>query len=143
MTTSSLCAEVSASAICTESWRSAPPGVIFTGIERVAASRRAAASLPAGTAMTTSSIALTCAIDSSDHESMVRPASFTKALGSLRPSRLPLPAATMIAEAFIWSVGEGVFDECRHRVNDLYIDVPRLAVLLLVGPSSPGNKQMI
>ena len=78
-----------------------PPGVILTGTPSpaAAASARAALSNPSGTVITTSPIELTCATAPSEYESIARPPTLTNALGTPDPSRTPLPAATMIAEA--------------------------------------------
>src|SRR5208337_969737 len=54
---------------------------------------------PSGTVITTSPIALTCPTAASEYDSIVRPPIFTNALGAPDPSRVPIPAATMIAEA--------------------------------------------
>src|SRR5215469_604380 len=77
----------------------------------------------------------------SEYASIARPAISTKAFGAARPSRWPLPAATMIADAFI--AGSSGVDERRDSVDHGDIDVAGCVVLLRARRALAGDKQMI
>ena len=102
----------------TESWRSGPPATIFTGIRSSAAStsRRARASIPAGTAITASPTEVRARIVRSDAPSRVERPNPTNALGVPTPSRSPLPAATTIADARIYR-NDGTIEVERKRTS--------------------------
>src|SRR5258708_20869854 len=66
-------------------------------------SARAELRNPSGTAIPSSLIDEILATTRSEYESIVRPPILTNAFGSLLPSLTPLPAATIIADAFNFS----------------------------------------